>query len=183
MLADDERRRHPIANPDRAGEHPDVRDLLSGRSAFHLEDRAGHRIGAAISVVRPRRRRRRRPAAVRLRPSISSSTPAPVMADPKNTGCTRALFVCAASSARNRSYDIVDSSSTYARRNASSSARRSISAARNDGSSDPYGTNRAPRSPASPTRPIGTNRPASFSAMPAPCARRWPRDGRSCSRR
>ena len=31
-------------------------------------------------------------------PAISASTPAPVMAEPKNTGCTSACLVCAASS-------------------------------------------------------------------------------------
>ncbi len=35
-------------------------------------------------------------------PSISSGTPAPVIADPENTGCTAARAVCAASSPRRR---------------------------------------------------------------------------------
>ena len=37
-------------------------------------------------------------------PASSASTPAPVTAEPKNTGCTSARFVCAASSSRSRPY-------------------------------------------------------------------------------
>ena len=33
-------------------------------------------------------------------PAISASTPAPVIAEPKNTGCTSARAVCAASALR-----------------------------------------------------------------------------------
>ena len=35
-------------------------------------------------------------------PAVSASTPAPVIAEPKNTGCTSARPVCAASSPRSR---------------------------------------------------------------------------------
>src|SRR5215218_3539197 len=45
-------------------------------------------------------------------PEISSSTPAPVIAEPKKTGCTSPFPVCAASSPRSRRYETVASLST-----------------------------------------------------------------------
>jgi len=45
-------------------------------------------------------------------PAVSDSTPVPVIAEPKNTGCTSASLVCVVSSSRMRSYETVVSSST-----------------------------------------------------------------------
>ena len=67
-------------------------------------------------------------------PVISESTPAPVSAEPKNTGWTLPRLVCAASSARSRRYGIPRSASTYAARigslrSASTSASLAVEAA------------------------------------------------------
>ena len=87
----------PVAAPGgrrvhRAGEHAHVGDLLAGPAALDLEH------GAA----RPGRRRRLRGGQQFVTPAIRHSMPAPVIAEPKNTGCTSASPVWAASAARSR---------------------------------------------------------------------------------
>ena len=82
----------PVARPHRAREHPDVRDLLPGRTAFDLEDGARQpAFGVAVG--------RGQEFAM---PAVNASTPAPVIAEPKNTGCTSVRAVCVASSSRSR---------------------------------------------------------------------------------
>ena len=49
-------------------------------------------------------------------PSVTASTPAPVIAEPKKTGCTSARPVCSTRAARSRSYGTPASSSTNAAR-------------------------------------------------------------------
>ena len=67
---------------------PDIGDLLSGRAALDLEH--GARDGT-VGVAGPWQ------AAIRRCRRSARSTPAPVMAEPKNTGCTSPCPVCAAS--------------------------------------------------------------------------------------
>ena len=78
--------------PQRPGEEPHVGDLVPGRPALDLEDRARDR---ALGI------------AVRCRQELGDAggqdiEPAPVIADPKNTGCTRDVAVSAASASRSR---------------------------------------------------------------------------------
>ena len=85
-------------------------------------------------------------------PAVSASTPAPVIAEPKKTGCTSARLVCAASCSRSRRYGTA-SPFTNAARSASSC---SASAAANAASPSPHGVKPAARVPRSCTDPIGT---------------------------
>ena len=78
-------------------------------------------------------------------------------AEPKNTGCTSARPVCAASSSRSRKQGTLVSSSTYAARIASSrSASRSASLAAKVASAAPKRVKSAVRVPRSRTEPIAT---------------------------
>ena len=91
-----------------------------------------------------------RPAGSRsLMPAISSSTPAPVMAEPKNTGCTRACLVWSASAARSRPSGTPPW--TYA-----VSSRSSWSASTSSASGVSPGTKCASGVPCPAIRPIAT---------------------------
>src|SRR3712207_4221906 len=90
-------------------------------------------------------------------PEIRSSTPAPDIAEPKNTGCTSALPVCSASSPRRRWYETAASSSTYAARSTSLlSASRSTNPEVKPASEAPYGAKPGLRVPRPFTDLIGT---------------------------
>ena len=107
----------PIPHAYRSREHPNIGDLLPGRAAFDLEH----------ACPRPGHPHRLRPAGQQLvMPAISESTPAPVIAEPKNTGCTSACLVCAASSLRSRRYE----TSSRRRRRRQATHRRGRRAAR-----------------------------------------------------
>ncbi len=89
-------------------------------------------------------------------PAMSSSTPAPVRAEPKNTGCTSPCLVCAASSSRRRLYEMLASSSTYAARIASSrSASTDASLEANAASVAPQVVESAARVPSPCADPAG----------------------------
>ena len=99
-------------------------------------------------------------------PLISASTPAPVSADPKNTGCTRPRLVCAASSSRSRRYGTRDSPRTYAAIIASScSASTSVSRAVKAASAPSQQVTPAVRAPSSCAEPIATTAGVSRSEM------------------
>ncbi len=90
-------------------------------------------------------------------PLISASTPAPVSADPKNTGYTCPRLVCAASSSRSRRYGTRGSLRTYAAIIASScSASTSVSRAVKAASEPSQQAKLAVRAPSSCTEPIAT---------------------------
>src|SRR5215211_6855850 len=91
-----------IPHPYRTREHTDVRDLLpaGARSTLKTTPETGPSTSPPAAGSNS------------VMPEISSSTPAPVIAEPKNTGCTSPFPVCAASSPRSRRYETVASSST-----------------------------------------------------------------------
>ena len=129
---------HPVARADCSRQHPDVRDLLGFRTAFNLEDDPGGRppvpadAGSSSAI-----------------PTLNRSTPAPVIAEPKKTGCTTAPRACFTSSSRSRSYGRPDSC-TYAARIASfRSASNSDSLATNVSSFTSESVTKAARLPAS----------------------------------
>jgi hypothetical protein len=68
----------PVADAQRAGEQPHVRDLLAGRAALDLEHRAGQRPSGSPSP----------PGSSVAIAGQLVARPAPVIAEPKNTGCT-----------------------------------------------------------------------------------------------
>ena len=80
----------PFPGPHRPGEHPDVRDLLPGRATLDLEHSAGRRAAGGP------------PGAGQQVPDAAGQgrDAGPVMADPKNTGCTSPCLAWAASAAR-----------------------------------------------------------------------------------
>lgn len=92
---------------------------------------------------------------------ISASTPAPVIAEPKNTGCARPSRAWAASARRNRSREI-GASFTYA---ASSVSSCSASTSARPGRRTGKGRKPASRVPSAVTEPIGTLAGASLAAM------------------
>ena len=88
-------KRQPVADAHGPGEHPDVGDLLPAprpRSTLKTVPETGP--SASPSAA----------GSSSVMPAVSASTPAPVIAEPKNTGCTSARLVCAASSPRSRPY-------------------------------------------------------------------------------
>ncbi len=105
-------------------------------------------------------------------PAISASTPAPVMAEPKYTGCTASRRVCAASAARRQEKVTALGSSTYAaRRSSSCSASRSSRSRVPSVSSGESGLTAASRLPSPDTFTIGTGHTSSAVVMS--CSSRW----------
>ena len=94
-------------------------------------------------------------------PPVSSATPAPVIAEPKNTGCTCARRVCAARQDRNRPNG-TDPSSTYAASKESSDVDSWLSSRAGSAGSGPVATVRVP---ASRAVVIGTTAGVSLAAI------------------